>query len=276
MRKGEYILVALAILVALPFLVFWPSLFGARLLYEISPSSVPSFQFWLYVPAFGVYHLFSDMARYVAFSIVAMGLTVAALAWLVGRLRGRVWRSGRFYLLAAAFLAVVAFPLAVRYRPFVHVAPEAELRMVEPPGWVESTVRACQAAAEIAGCQYEVLGWADARTLVYRKWCGGYYDADGWHPGAPGAPLAYDVEVGAVVPFEGETGGLLGEQCPASRCVLPALLEFHSGGYYLPGRYDAPTLSPDGRRVAFVARHIYGPEDLLVLSVNWRSTAGNE
>jgi len=269
MSGRERVFVALAILFALPFLAFWPSALESRLLYQVFPNFLPELQFWLYLPAFGVCYLFSGTVRYVLFSLGAMGLTAAGLVWLVARQRGRVWKNGWFYLLGAALLAVVAFPLAVRYRPAVCAVPGTELRMAEPPGWVESTVRACQAAAEIPGCQYEILGWADARTLVYRKWCDGYYDPEGgWHPGAPGAPFAYDMETGAVAPFGGEAESLSQERCLSSRCVVPALLELHSGRHYLPGRYDAPTPSPDGRWVAFIARHIYGPEDLLLLSVN--------
>ena len=267
MRKDRGTLfIALAILPALPFLVFWPSIGLSRLQYWLCPTASPAWSL-LYFPAFGTQLLFSKMVRYAVFSVVALGLSGAALAWLAIRLRGRAWRSGWFYLHAIALLAVVTFPLTVRYRPAAEPTPGVEMRMVEPPGFLESPVRACQAAAEMMGCQYEVLGWADERTLVYRRWCGGYHDVEGWHPGTPGEPLAYDLETGTVTPFGGGLEGLFQERCLASHCVIPALQELHPGRHYLPGRYDAPTLSPDGRWVAFVAQHIYGPEDLLVLAV---------
>ncbi|HIE38548.1 MAG TPA: hypothetical protein EYH30_10565 [Anaerolineales bacterium] len=274
MRKWWFALVALAILFALPFLVIWPSLAGSWLLYRLFPAASPLL-FWLYVPAFAVQILLSDPTRYLALSLSGLVLTTAALVWPVARWRRRVWRSGWLYLLSAALLAVVAFPLVVRYRPAVRAAPGAELRLVEPPGFLESPVRACQAAAEIRGCQYEVLGWADARTLVYRKWCGGYYDADGWHPGTPGPPRAYRLDLDTAAPFEGDVGGLSRELCLPSTCVHPGLAEVYAGGGYFPGQYGTPLLSPDGRRVAFTAWHIYGPEDLLVLSANRQPAASD-
>ena len=36
--------------------------------------------------------------------------------------------------------------------------------------------------------------------------------------------------------------------------------------HYLPGHFGDPVVSPDGRWVAFTARHVYGPEDLLIIS----------
>lgn len=52
-----------------------------------------------------------------------------------------------------------------------------------------------------------------------------------------------------------------------NRYVTPGLTAqagFPPPGYF-SGRFGDPLLPPDGRRVAFTARHVYGPEDLLVL-----------
>jgi hypothetical protein len=75
-----------------------------------------------------------------------------------------------------------------------------------------------------------------------------------------------------VSPFGGDLDALSHEACHPWVCVSPLLVEkqpFPLG--YLPGRYKEALISPDGRWVAFTARHIYGLEDLLVIS--WRSHA---
>jgi len=252
MKKTEITLVSLALLCALPFLLIMPALLLLWLLYHLFPS--PRW-FWLEIPAFLSARLLSDPARYMAFSLLALGLSAGALLWLITRERGRFWRRRRFYLLALLIAAVLAFPVFARYRPAVEAPPGAELRVVERPGWVAGAVRWCQAAAEISACQYEPLGWADAQTLVYRKWCGGHYTPAGWQPGEPQPPRAYDVKTGAITPFEGSVEHLLGERGPRAIATLD----------YFPGKYPRTPISPDGRWIAFTARHVYGPEDLLVM-----------
>ncbi len=268
MRKLEFGLLGLAILFALPFLVTWPSLAASWLLYQLFPAA-SSLGLWVYLPAFLTEILLSDVTRYLIVSLAALALTSVALIWLVARERGQVWRRKRLYALLVVLAAVLVFPLLMRYRPAVEAAPGVELRVVERPGLLAGAVRMCQAGAEVRGCQYEPLGWADSQTLVYRKWCGGYYTVEGdRHAGIPGAPQAYHLDSGAVAPFEGDVAALLREPCSRSTCVYSGLAEMYPGGGYFPGQYETPLLSPDGRWVAFTAAHVYGPEDLLVLSTH--------
>jgi hypothetical protein len=124
----------------------------------------------------------------------------------------------------------------------------------------------------VRGCQYEPLGWADAQTLVYRQWCGGHYDKMGvWHPGDSQPPQAYHLDSDEVSPYDGDLDTISRETCLPSLCVLPALAKrepFEQG--YHPGQYEDALISPDDRWVAFAAEHIYGPEDLLVISNDQR------
>lgn len=267
-ERWQFVLTAIAVPLAMPFLAFWPLSLLSWSLYRLFPSTSPSLWwfFGLEVYPFLSMWLLSDMTRYVIVSLAALGLTSAALIWLAARERGQVWRRKRFYLLTVALAAVLVFPLLMRYRPAVRAMPGVELRMVEQPGLLEGAVRACQAGAEVPGCKYEPLGWADAQTLVYRKWCGGYYAEGDWRPGSPGSPMLYDLDSGESGPSLVDHA-LSHETCALSTCVRPALAErkpFEQG--YYPGEYEEALISPDGRWVAFTARHIYGPEDLLVIS----------
>ncbi len=253
MKKLEIVLVGLTCLFALPFLLIAPTYLLLRLLYHLFPS--PRW-FWLELPALFSARLLSDTTRYVMLSLLALGLSAGALLWLIARERGRFWRCRRFYLLTLALVAVLAFPLFARYRPAVEVPPGAELRVVERPGWIAGAVKWCQAAAEISECQYEPLGWADAQTLVYRRWCGGHHTEAGWQPGSPQPPQAYHLDTGRVTPFAGHIERLSSE--PASR-----LAAVHD---HRPGRYASALISPDGEWIAFTVQHIYGPEDLILVA----------
>ncbi len=265
-KKSEFALVSLATLFALPFLVTTPLITLLGLIVKLFSGTPPEGFALLFVPIFFTAMLLGDMTRYLAISLTALVLTLVSLIWLVARERSKVRRRKRFYLLAVALVAILAFPLLMRYRPAVEAAPGVELRVVDEPGLLVRVVKSCQAAAEVRGCQYEPLGWADAQTLVYRQWCGGYYDADGWHSGSPVAPQAYRLDTDTIVPFEGDVDRLSRESCSRSTCVNPGLAEVYPGGGYFPGQYETVLVSPDRRWVAFTARHVYGPEDLLVIS----------
>jgi len=265
------LLTAVAVPLTMPFLAFWPLSLLMRLSHRLFPSisSTAGWFFGIEAYPFLSAWLLSDMTRYVTISLVALASSSAALIWLIMRERRQFWRRGHFYASLIAFAGVLAFPLLMHYRPVVQAVPGVELRLVERPSLVEGAVRGCQAAAEVRGCQYEPLGWADAQTLVYRKWCGGRYEMGVWHPGDSQPLQAYHLGTDEVTPFEGDLGALTHETCAPLVCVLPALAKRESSeqGYH-PGQYEDALISPDGHWVAFTAEHIYGPEDLLVISQN--------
>lgn len=228
-----------------------------RLLYPLFP---PPRWFWLEIPAFFSARLLGDTTRYIALSLLAVGPGMGALLWLIARERHFFWRCKRFYPLALLLAAVLAFPLYAPYRPAVEAAPGMELRVVNELGLLERAVKWCQAVAEMSGCQYEPLGWADDQMLVYRWWCGGRYTEAGWQPGSLRPPQAYHLDTGRVTPFEGDIERLSSEAWnPDSGSPrVAAVRDYH------PGRYARVLVSPDGQWIAFTARHIYGPEDLLI------------
>ena len=265
-ERWQLVLTAVAVPLAMPFLAFWPLSSLMRLLSSIS---MPGWLFGIVAYRLLSVWFLSDMTRYVTISLTALILTSAALIWLVARERKRIWRRGRLYLLLIALASVLAFPFVMRYQPAVEAAPGVELRIMEKPGLLQGVVKRYQVAAEIRGqCQYEPLGWMDAQTLVYRKWCGGYYTEEGWQPGDPQPPQAYHLNTNEVLPFDGDLGALSDETCAPGVCVSPALAEkkYFPPLHYLPGHFEDPIISPDGRWIAFTARHVYGPEDLLIIS----------
>jgi len=266
--KKEFGLVSLATLFALPFLVATPLRALLGLTAALFPQAPPlGLVIALDLPFFSITRLLSDVTRYLAFSLAALLLALIALVWLVVRERGQVWRRKRFYLLAVILLAILAFPLLMRYQPAVKATPGVEMRVVDKPGLLAGVVKSCQTAAEVRECQYEPLGWADAQSLVYRQWCGGYYDMSDWRPGHPQPLHAYHLDMDTVSPFDENPNALWCETCHPTQCVSPALTEKQPFPLvYLPVQYQDALVSPDGRWVAFTAEHVYGPEDLLVIS----------
>jgi len=127
--KKEFGLVGLATLFALPFLAATPLRILLGLTATLFPQDPPlGLLIALDLPFFSITRLLSDVTRYLVISLAALLLTLIALAWLVVRERGRVWRRKRLYLLAVALAAVLAFPLLMRYQPAFKAAPSVEVR----------------------------------------------------------------------------------------------------------------------------------------------------
>jgi len=263
-ERWQFIITAVAVPLAMPFLALW---LLSALMRLLSPTSMPGWLLGIVAYPLLSEWLLSDMARYVTISLAALILTSAALVWLAVRERRRIWRRGRFYMLLVALASVLAFPLVMRYQPAVEAVPGVEMRIVEKPGLLEGVVKQCQVGAEVRGCAYEPLGWVYEHALLYRKWCGGFYTKEGWQPGSPGPPMLYDLKTGKIGASLTDRAPSY-ETCNPAVCVSPALAErtYFPPLHYLPGHFKDPVVSPDGRWVAFTARHVYGPENLLVIS----------
>ncbi len=70
-----------------------------------------------------------------------------------------------------------------------------------------------------------------------------------------------------VIIWEGALDGLYRAPCSNGACVRPLLTKYHQPAdrLYFVGRYEEVLPSPDGKCFAFVARYVYGPEDLLIV-----------
>lgn len=199
--------------------------------------------------------LFSEAWGYVLISVAVSGLVLAALRW--GR-PGRVTRS----LLVLTLLAILAFPWFFHYDAAVVAAPGYTLRWPTQPGWLEGVVKRTQIATEHRPCTYTLLGWSTGPMLYYQAACGhAAIQTWAYNPNTPTsampvttAPtdLATDVRahsqvlelvrIPSIYPPEAE---------PSTRSISVR---------------DNGLASPDGRWVALIARHIYGPEDVIIVA----------
>jgi len=84
----------------------------------------------------------------------------------------------------------------------------------------------------------------------------------------PSAAPSLHLDTNGVSPFGGDLDALSDETCVPGVCVSPALAEKKDFPplHYLPGHFEDPVISPDNRWIALTSRHVYGPEDLLVIS----------
>lgn len=198
--------------------------------------------------------VFGALERYLLVSLAGIVLTLAALVWARPGRRTRV-------LLFLVLLAILIFPWFYRYQPAVVAAPGYAMHVPTHPGRLGSVAKHAQASTEITPCEYTLLGWRDDGTLYYQAACGGA-GPQVWRFDPSKASSAQRV---AQAPAD------LTRQRPAA-----SILEWLRAPEVYPPEeepnarrvavQDSGLTSPDGHWVAVVVGHLYGPQDVVVLS----------
>jgi hypothetical protein len=223
--------------------------FGSRylhfllyLLHQVAPWLEPLLT-RVYMALYPLDWLFTYLGVYVGLSVLGVMLVGIAMAW------GRPGWLGRIALLGG-LLAIVALPAVYRYRPVVSVEAGYVMRVPTEPGVLAGVVKATQAGAEVRRCEYELLGWSQSEGALYGvEVCGDRRLNWVYWPMSD----HYERAV-STVPED-----LVREEAVELVGVDSA--------YPLDGVVRGPVLrSPEGWWNAFVARHIYGPEDVIVVS----------
>ena len=197
--------------------------------------------------------LFSHAATYLLISLLGIGAALMALLWARPHWIVRV-------LLILTLLAILAFPWVYRYQPALVAAPGYAMRVPTQPSFLDGVVKSNQAAAEIRPCTYTLLGWSADVTLYYQAQC----DNNAGQTWA----IAPNREANARLVTSAPTD-LFAERAPASTFdlvraagVSPATEEPNVRRVYLR---EGNLVSRDGDWVALIARHLYGPEDVVIV-----------
>ena len=214
------------------------------------PSNRPR-RLWLTLAALvvGGFHCILPYIR-----LLGVGLMLAAL---LERHRGRITRI----LLTLALLSILGMPWLCRYQPAVVAAPGYEMGWPTQPDLLGSVGKRSQAFWETRTCDYTGLGWSAEGVLYYEEACKDRApEVWAYNPDQDSRPR----QVGAV-PVD-----LVQETIPRSwileRVWSPGVRPSDAEpGVRLIKVRENGVASPDGRWVAVVVRHIYGPEGIIVL-----------
>ncbi len=206
--------------------------------------------------AFFASALVSDLRCYVALS--GAGIALAAAALLFGPRR-------RVLVIAEALtlVATLALPWLWRYQAAVVPAPGEVVLVATQPGAIEGVVKTAQGMGEQVPSTYEILGWNAGGVLYYRETVTATQATRTWayRPGK-GAHAQLVVAPTGIVPTAESPRELLLERVRAQ--VYPQSAEPNTRPLHI--REDG-LASPDGRWAAVVAKHIYGPEDVIVIGL---------
>jgi hypothetical protein len=207
-----------------------------------------------YVPYFLTSAIFfSSAAGYLLVSALALIVALGALIW------GRSGHWGRLWMMVL-LLAVLVFPWLYRYRPALAAAPGYEMQVLTQPGPLDGIVKTAQITLEVCPCRYELLGWSPDDQLYYRASCDSGTQLLRYDPGQPGRPL-----LAAALPSDlvqssvtrGDVLDMVWDDGVWPRDVEPSVRSLLLEGMGYP--------SPDGRWMAAVVEHLYGPQDVVVL-----------
>jgi hypothetical protein len=197
--------------------------------------------------------LFSNLVVYLSISLLGIGAAIAASIW------ARAHWSVRG-LLILTLLAIVAFPWVFRYQPALVAAPGYAMRVPTQPGWLDGVVKSNQSAAEIRPCTYTLLGWSADAMLFYQAQCSSA-PTQTW-------AIAPDREANARL-VASAPADLFAERASTSvlgwvraASVSPVSEEPNARQAFLR---EGSLVSPNGDWVALIARHLYGPEDVVLV-----------
>lgn len=196
--------------------------------------------------------LFSSTLSYLLVSIVGVLLVVASV---IVTQRSRLSLA----LLLITSLGILAYPFLNAYRPALAAAPGYEMRVATQPSPLDGIVKSTQASLEITPCRYTLLGWNTSEQLFYKEQCDGVTRT--W---------LYDVAQRKALSVIAPPGDYVVNTCSditvsdwvRAPSVYPPEVEPEVRKVYLEGN-SRP--SPDCRWVAVITRHVYGPEDVVLL-----------
>ena len=228
-------------------------IFGLFSLFESDPPN------WLgmllYPPVLLTSAAFVHWPIYLAATILGMGTISAALKW------GRSGRGVRLLLLLG-LLAILLYAFVSPYQPAVVAAEGYEMKWLTQPGLFGSVAKRAARFTEMRPCSYELLGWSEDDVLYYEATCRAEDPALwAYTPGLEAKRVdAIPLTLNRDVVFTKEALDWVYAGAVRPENAEPMVRE-------LAVRHHEALLSGDGRSLALIARHVYGPEDVLVLQM---------
>ena len=203
----------------------------------------------LYAALYPIDLIYTRLWIYLALTALGLAVVFAALLF------GRPSRLGRVALLIS-LLAIAGVPFVYRYRPVVRVDPaRVDMKVPTQPGPIAGVVKAAQSAAEIRRCSYTLLGWGDNDALYGEEVCDSQHRLWAYYPMS-----SESLETVASVPDELFRREVTRDDLRAAGVTSTIPQDDLRIAVRVPA-----LVSNEGWWFAFVARHLYGPEDVVVV-----------
>jgi hypothetical protein len=247
----------IATIISIPFLAFyWLSLgyFIPDTLISSQSNAMNALSIILYLPfAFFAYTLFSNFYVYLLVSIASLSLII------IGMIKAR---SNKLFLAWAILLigSIIAFPFIFRYQPALEAAPGYNMQLVTDPGFGKGVAKASQSLVEITPCNYELLGWDTDNWLYYQETCD--TKTQTWkyspHQANSHTQAIQQPALNSVTVSKNDVLDMVRAYGVRPESAEPNMRSVNliSKGF----------ISSDSRWTAIVSQHIYGTQDIVILT----------
>ncbi|MCA9994278.1 MAG: hypothetical protein KDE56_00940 [Anaerolineales bacterium] len=168
-------------------------------------------------------------------------------------------RIGLWLLLALCALLTFSFLFA--YRPALAAAPGYRMQLVTAPGFLGGFAKTFQNVLEMQPCAYELLGWDADNWLYYEALCGSEVQVWQYLP----TQSAHHLQV----PHSPNT-------LETAVMAKKEMLDIVRATGVRPKKYESVTrplllksegiISPNGQWTALIVQHVYGPQDVVLLT----------
>lgn len=156
----------------------------------------------------------------------------------------------------------------VKYYPPIIAAPGYELRLVTQPNPFQGALKQAAVELELHRCTYKLNGWQEER-IYYTQTCG-FGTTNKWvyHVSQNDSPeqiddLPQNLSVD-LLPVKSLREKIRIRDWNDLDSGNPLPNENEKGIRHLVARQDG-LVAPDGKTIALVTKHVYGPEDVIVL-----------
>ncbi len=160
-------------------------------------------------------------------------------------------------------MLLVFFPIFIPYQPAVIAVDEYQLFTPTKPGLFEGMGKQMAVRFETRPCTYRLLGWSDDGALYYGATC------------QANEPVYWAYTPGQEAERVSDAPEMLNRNVVPQKEALDWVYangvrpkEVEPWSRDLAIRHHEALLSADGRYLALIARHLYGPEDVLVIQRN--------
>jgi len=130
-----------------------------------------------------------------------------------------------------------------------------------PDNWYDNFYKYLCIQMECRAEKYEILGWQSNEVLVYKKWDNWNYGLNGQAPNIfPEKILQYNTVSKKSVSFDSPPTNLIVNICDSKNCLKGLMKDVRSPMYECTTAY----ISPNGNKFACIAKHKYGPQDIMI------------
>ena len=219
----------------------------------------------LYLVPFAIFMFLSNAHIFFGFSALGIIISAFVLFNLIKTFKKGVLKKVRFYF-SIILLSLFILPLIYlsNYKIDTGAKGTAKVFLIKDLNYFQRVSASLNRMSEKQDYKYEILGWKDNNTVIYKKFKNNYssiYDIR-----TTLAPTFLQTKYYSVVEDNSSNYNdntvLYVKSCDYKQCVKPYLTNNR-----MFERGKSTFLSPDGNKIAFIGHTFFTPDDIMILQI---------